>query len=86
MTAADQGATVVSNLAPGVGFEPTADRLTVDCSTAELPRNTTTPKFTATQGTYNQSCVTHQAFFTNLPPSSCSVASSGLIANLAANN
>ena len=26
-------------MAPGVGFEPTTDRLTVDCSTAELPRN-----------------------------------------------
>ena len=26
-------------LAPGVGFEPTTDRLTADCSTAELPRN-----------------------------------------------
>ena len=28
-------------MAPGVGFEPTTDRLTVDCSTAELPRNNT---------------------------------------------
>ncbi len=27
-------------MAPRVGFEPTTDRLTVDCSTAELPRNT----------------------------------------------
>ena len=27
-------------VAPRVGFEPTTDRLTVDCSTAELPRNT----------------------------------------------
>lgn len=26
-------------MAPGVGFEPTTDRLTADCSTAELPRN-----------------------------------------------
>ena len=26
------------NLAPRVGFEPTTDRLTVDCSTTELPR------------------------------------------------
>ena len=26
-------------MAPRVGFEPTTDRLTVDCSTTELPRN-----------------------------------------------
>jgi hypothetical protein len=26
-------------LAPGVGFEPTTNGLTVHCSTAELPRN-----------------------------------------------
>ena len=25
-------------LAPRVGFEPTTDRLTADCSTTELPR------------------------------------------------
>jgi hypothetical protein len=25
-------------LAPGAGFEPATDRLTADCSTAELPR------------------------------------------------
>jgi len=24
-------------MAPGVGFEPTTDRLTADCSTTELP-------------------------------------------------
>ena len=27
------------SFAPGAGFEPAADRLTVDCSAAELPRN-----------------------------------------------
>jgi hypothetical protein len=27
-------------MAPRVGFEPTTDRLTVDCSTAELSRKT----------------------------------------------
>ena len=26
-------------LAPRVGFEPTTDRLTADCSATELPRN-----------------------------------------------
>ena len=26
-------------MAPRVGFEPTANRLTADCSTTELPRN-----------------------------------------------
>lgn len=26
-------------MAPSVGFEPTTDRLTADCSTAELTRN-----------------------------------------------
>ena len=26
-------------MAPTVGFEPTTDRLTADCSTAELSRN-----------------------------------------------
>ena len=26
-------------MAPQVGFEPTTDRLTADCSTTELPRN-----------------------------------------------
>ena len=26
-------------MAPRVGFEPTTNRLTVDCSTTELPRN-----------------------------------------------
>ena len=30
---------VGKSMAPRVGFEPTTDRLTVDCSTAELPRN-----------------------------------------------
>lgn len=30
-------------MAPGVGFEPTTDRLTADCSTAELPRNGRAP-------------------------------------------
>ena len=30
----------LSNLAPRVGFEPTTYRLTVECSTAELPGNT----------------------------------------------
>ena len=29
----------LSKLAPAVGFEPTTDRLTADCSTAELSRN-----------------------------------------------
>ncbi len=27
-------------MAPRVGFEPTTNRLTADCSTTELPRNT----------------------------------------------
>jgi hypothetical protein len=31
----------VGQMAPGAGFEPAADRLTADCSTAELPRNMT---------------------------------------------
>ncbi len=33
-TVADQ-----KNMAPRVGFEPTTNRLTVDCSTTELPGN-----------------------------------------------
>jgi hypothetical protein len=28
------------SMAPRVGFEPTTNRLTADCSTTELPRNT----------------------------------------------
>jgi hypothetical protein len=28
-------------MAPRAGFEPATDRLTADCSTAELPRNKT---------------------------------------------
>ena len=32
------------HLAPRVGLEPTAYRLTAECSTIELPRNITTPK------------------------------------------
>lgn len=31
--------TPIFQMAPGVGFEPTTNRLTADDSTAELPRN-----------------------------------------------
>src|SRR5699024_11928314 len=32
-------------MAPRVGFEPTTDRLTADCSATELPRNVVTTYF-----------------------------------------
>jgi hypothetical protein len=34
-----EGLTLWSQVSPGVGFEPTTNRLTVYCSTAELTRN-----------------------------------------------
>src|ERR1044072_1317821 len=39
-------------LAPGAGFEPATDRLTADCSTAELPRikNLTSARHTGREG------------------------------------
>ena len=40
-------------LAPRAGFEPATIRLTVECSTAELPRNRRTRRF-AMRGAYNK--------------------------------
>ncbi len=51
-------------MAPGVGFEPTTDRLTVDCSTAELPRNSAYRL--AVRGGYNDPLPAVKAFFASL--------------------
>lgn len=37
---ARQNTEIVGKMAPRVGLEPTTNRLTADCSTVELPRNT----------------------------------------------
>lgn len=37
-------AQALNSLAPRVGFEPTTYRLTVECSTAELPGNNRSPR------------------------------------------
>jgi hypothetical protein len=41
--AQSQGAGAPQQMAPRVGFEPTTNRLTAGCSTAELPRNNGMP-------------------------------------------
>ena len=50
-----------AEVAPGVGFEPTTDRLTVDCSTAELPRNNAYRL--AVRAGYNDPLPSVKAFF-----------------------